>query len=426
MPSLDLPVELKNVTILQFTNSYYGNLLLADDAVYSWGKNDYGVDADGTTVNHYQPRKVFSWDLQGPKGIAQIASGPYNFYAIDENGKLYSWGKNDFGQLGDRTPIDKWRPVDVFMKGALLNQTVTRVCGGLTHTLVLANNGMLYSFGDNSKGQLGIGVSSSVIAKKWEPVLINFPFNDTIADIQCGDNHNLVLLTGGAMYAWGLNDYGQLGDNTTTTRTKPTKVNTLSAIGPKRIEQIGAGGYTFYVIDENGKAYAWGRNNRGQLGDKTTIDKPRPVDVYMKGILLNQTVIRVCGGESHTLLLTSNNELAAMGDNTYGQLGVGTSGGYKMEPTRVNIKFNGTIMDIQCGENYNLVLTSKGLVYGWGRNDVGQLGSGDKLDKLEPTLISYLKNSTVVKIYARFSTSFALTNESFLYAWGNNNQYQLG
>ncbi|KAG2370587.1 hypothetical protein C9374_000372, partial [Naegleria lovaniensis] len=129
--------------------------------VYTWGENSKGEVGDGTIEPRVVPLKVCSWDLQGPKMVEQVAAAPYVFYAIDQFGKLYAWGKNNRGQLGDRTTIDKNKPINVYMEGALLNKAVTLVCGGDLHTVVLTTDNQLYSFGDNQYGQLGLGYESA-------------------------------------------------------------------------------------------------------------------------------------------------------------------------------------------------------------------------------------------------------------------------
>ncbi|EFC43504.1 predicted protein, partial [Naegleria gruberi] len=388
VPTLSTPVELPNystnvnLTILQFDSSYYSNILLAGDAVYTWGRNDYGEVGDGTVAVHKKvPFKLFSWDLQGPQDVEQIAAGAFTFYAIKENGKLYAWGRNHRGQLGDKTTVTKVRPVDVYMDGALANQYIVKVCGGLSHTAVLTSNNSLYSFGDNTYGQLGIGSASSA-EYKMEAVAVNLPESfagEIVVDLKCGDDFTTVLTESGKVFAWGKNDKGQCGTGINSpylTVPTPIEMAATKVHGfnfDTKIVQIAMGNYASYAIDENGKLWAWGANDQGQIGDRTWDEKNRPFSVYRYGALANQTVVRVCAGNGSVLALTSTGNLVAIGDNTYGQLGTGdyVSSG---EPVVVKMKpfQNETIKDIQCGMFHNLVLTASGKVFAFGGNMYGQ------------------------------------------------------
>ncbi|KAG2389576.1 hypothetical protein C9374_014136 [Naegleria lovaniensis] len=309
-----------------------------------------------------------------------------------------------------------------------------RISAGIKHGLLLHQNGLVYSWGADTGGSLG-RPDSSTRGYPLMSIPVDLPKNLTVLQLVSSYYSNLVL-AGDALYSWGQNTNGEVGDGTVLARSKPFKVFSWDLQGPKKIEQIAAGAYTFFAVDERGKMYAWGKNDRGQLGDRTLIQKPRPVDIYMKGAMLNRTIVRVCAGDSHTLVLSDNNRLFSFGDNTYGQLGIGESSTkvpYVMEPVPVVMNRsleNKTIVDIQCGANHNLVLTSEGKVYAWGQGANGALGTGNTNNQLEPVAITVIpaatKGSIVVKIFTRHAVSFALSNTSQIYSWGSNQYGQLG
>jgi len=269
LPTYLTPVDLgTNMTILQLASSYYSNIILAEDAVYTWGKNDYGLDGDGTASSISLPIKMFSWDLQGPKIIDQVAAGPYTFFALDEYGKVFGWGRNDYGQLGDRTTITKYRPVDMYMKGALLNETVVKICGGVFHTLMLTASNGLFATGDNTYGQLGAGKTSSVLPNTLEAVRVeqnNTLKGKTVVDIACGEYHSLVLTSDGKIYSWGYNANGQVGDNTVVNKLEPTAVDT-TVIGTRKAIKIFTKFSVSFAILTNGASVSWGANTVYQLG----------------------------------------------------------------------------------------------------------------------------------------------------------------
>ncbi|KAG2387141.1 hypothetical protein C9374_002176 [Naegleria lovaniensis] len=312
-PSLSTPTDLPaNLTIQQIASTYYGNLILSEDAVYDWGKNDYGLAADGTILNRKVPTKVFSWDLQGPKRIDQIAAGAFNYFAVDENGKLYSWGRNDRGQLGDRTTIDKWRPVDVYMKGSLVNQTVVKVCAGQLHTTVLTSLGQVHTFGDNTFGQLGIGRSGSdkpFIMEAANVVMNGSLASKTVVDIQCGDFHNLLLTADGKVYGWGLNNKGQIGDGSIAARLFPVQIPDYS-FDNRRIISIIADMNVSFAIAENGPLYAWGQNDNYQLGVNASSYVTTPQTVSLPAGLAPVELVMM---EKSTIMLATDGNFYGTG-----------------------------------------------------------------------------------------------------------------
>ena len=318
LPSLVEPVDLPtNISILQFSSSYYSNLVLTTDAVYTWGQNDYGVDADGTTTNNALPSKVFSWDLQGPKRVEFIASGAYTHFAVDDNGKAYGWGRNAYGQLGDRTFIDKKRPVDIYMRGALSDQRVFKICAGIQHTVILTRNNTLFAFGDNQYGQLGnagaTSTSSEAVPVKQSGVLSG----KTIVDIACGNHHTLVLTSDGKVFAWGYNGYGQLGDSTGSSRNEPVAMYASSSITSKNVVRIWTRMNVAFAWTSDNLLYSWGANDNYQLGVGSGQTTPfyYPVTAASQGYSFpsNIVVLEVVIMYRSTLLLGSDGNIYGAG-----------------------------------------------------------------------------------------------------------------
>ncbi|KAG2387140.1 hypothetical protein C9374_002175 [Naegleria lovaniensis] len=325
------PVQLpQNLTILQFDSSYYSNIVLAyGHEVYTWGENSKGEVGDGTIEPRVVPLKVCSWDLQGPKMVEQVAAAPYVFYAIDQFGKLYAWGKNNRGQLGDRTTIDKNKPINVYMEGALLNKAVTLVCGGDLHTVVLTTDNQLYSFGDNQYGQLGLGYESAA-DYIMEAVPIPKPAelgDETIVDLQCGDYHTMVLTENGTVFAWGRNEKGQLGVGDTTTKSTPTKVSLTNIVG-KSIVKIYSRRNVAFALTNDGKWYSWGENTNYQLGHTTRAGAsgnyyqtvPSPVTDLPTDTLYNHLITEVAAMDQASVGFTTDAMIVGTGKGTIGLL----------------------------------------------------------------------------------------------------------
>lgn len=233
--------------------------------------------------------------------------------------------------------------------------------------------------------------------------------------IASGGYHTLALKSDGTVWAWGYNNYGQLGNGTTTTSSLPIQVSGLS-----NITDIGAGLSYSLAVSSNGKVYAWGRNNFGQLGDGTYNNSSTPVQVSgLNGI----TVTAIGGGQGHCLVLTSTGTVYAWGYNISGQLGNGT---YNDSPTPVQVSGLSSISKIEVGYNQGMALKNDGTIYVWGYNGYGQLGLGNYNDRNVPAVLSLGTGITATAIAGRGFHSMAIGSDGKLYTWGRNDYGQLG
>ena len=258
---LNQPVEgLDGLDILQFDSNYRTNVILTKQGVYTFGRNANYQLGNARSVNTYVLQKVNGF---AGRRVDQVVLGRESVYAIDQTGTLWAWGDNYYGQLGDLTSEDKYRPFKVFSQtGPLKDQKVTKVCAGYNFALALTKNNTLVSWGTNEYYQLGIGSSTAY----------NYPVSVTqsgallgqqIVDIQCGYAHVLVLSGSGNVYAWGYNGYGQLGDSTTSSRSVAQKITLPSGCVPNRIFTKH---FNSFVICVDGRLVSFGRNDYGQTG----------------------------------------------------------------------------------------------------------------------------------------------------------------
>ncbi|KAG2377400.1 hypothetical protein C9374_009311 [Naegleria lovaniensis] len=298
------PVEnLKGHKILQIESSMNSNLILTDKGLYGFGENTNSQMATGGTKPVLTPTRINGFNFNTT--IVQIAMG-YSFsFAVDITGKLWAWGDNLAGQLGDRTWDEKNRPFAVYRYGALLNQTIYRVCGGWKHALMLTTNGSLYAMGDNSLGQLG--TNSNV--NTGEPVKVkmdNFGYR-TIVDIQCGYAHNLALTSSGEVFSWGYNEHGQIGDGTTTNVLKPKLVPGLSDCNVKKIHTKAN---VNIVLCSNNTIFAWGKNDVNQTGtglSTSTVSVPTRIDYTQ------QPIVDMTSSENYSFLFLADGSIHAVG-----------------------------------------------------------------------------------------------------------------
>jgi alpha-tubulin suppressor-like RCC1 family protein len=296
----------------------------------------------------------------------------------------------------------------------------------------------------NTNGQLGDGTST----QRNSPVVVSpnpfSPFfSKKVISIAAGGSHSLALCTDGTFFAWGLNTSGQLGDNTTTGRLVPTRVNTTlgtSILAGKTVTSIAAGSSHSLALCSDGTVAAWGGNASGQLGDNTTTNRPAPVAINaLKGSspLYGKAVTTITAGDIHSLALCSDGTLLAWGGNASGQLGDGTTNASAL-PIFVNTAngssalYGKTVAVIASGSSHNLALCTDGTLAAWGLNTNGQLGDNTTAQRNSPVAVnaasgtSALFGKTITSIAAASAHSTALCADGTLVAWGLNSSGQLG
>ncbi|MGY1551577.1 RCC1 domain-containing protein [Microbacterium sp. A588] len=221
-----------------------------------------------------------------------MSAGDSHSVALAKNGTAYAWGSNRYGQLGDDKFTNSSVPVRVEMPAGA---TVTQVSAGDSHSVALAKNGTAYAWGSNYFGQRGDGKTrdSSV------PVRVEMPAEVTVTQVSAAYSHSVAVLADGTAYAWGYNNYGQRGDGKTRDSSVPVRVQMPAEV---TFTQMSAGSGHSLAVTADGTAYAWGHNNYGQLGDGRRVDRETPVPV-----LTLTTVTGVSfGGDSATNLVDND------------------------------------------------------------------------------------------------------------------------
>ena len=252
----------------------------------------------------------------------QISVGYDHTCALTSDGRVKCWGLNKYGQLGDGTTTGRFTPVDV--EG--LTSKVTQISAGSFHTCAVTSDGGVKCWGNNKGGSLG----DDTFEDRYTPVDVK-GLTSGVTQISVGDDHACALTSAGGVKCWGFNEYGQLGDGTTTGRFTPVDVEGLTS----NVTQISAGSAHTCAVTSAGGVKCWGGDGHGQLGDGTdendycdgyALDRVcgrlTPIDV--KG--LTSKVTQVSAGGAHTCVLTSAGGVKCWGDNEDGKLGDGTTG----------------------------------------------------------------------------------------------------
>jgi alpha-tubulin suppressor-like RCC1 family protein len=262
--------------------------LTDDGTVYSWGGNTYGQLGNGSATSSNVPVAMDGTPWKG-KTITQIASGGTTAYALTNDGKVYAWGDGQNGQLGDglsgagncSTKYCSTTPMQI---SALDGKQIRQVVGTNNNGYALADDGTVYSWGGNTFSQLGTSALTTGYQPPAPVVYGAFPWTaptTKIVQIATGGNSAFALGADGTVYAWGSGTNGALGNGTTAASKNPVVVSGASSwtVPATRIVQIAAGNYGGYALGTDGTVYAWGLGTSGQLGDGKTITSNTPVVV---------------------------------------------------------------------------------------------------------------------------------------------------
>ena len=361
---------------------------ITDHPAIAWGYNSYGQLGNGTKTDSTTPVGVSNLDKAD---IKQIAGSYYHSLALESDGTVWAWGRNDYGQLGNgtigdgtTTPYISSTPVQVDISG------VTDIAVGDLYSLALKSDGTVWAWGSNYYGELGNGTTTD----SPTPVQVNTS-GVTVTNIASGGSHGLALKNDGTVLAWGFNSHGQLGSEITdfpAFLSTPVQVPDLSDV-----KDIAGGAYHSLALKSNGTVSAWGNNSSGMLGNGS-LDPQSITPVQVSNL---SGVTSIAAGSYHSLAIkedtvenkkrngrTTISVAMAWGENEWGQLGNGTT---TNSNTPVQVSNLSGVKDIAGGGHHSLVLKSDGTVWAWGRNNYGQLGNGTTTDSPTPVQVPKLK-----------------------------------
>ena len=375
---------------------YAHSLAFRNSTTMAWGYNGFGQIGNGS-LNNPITQPVAVSGLIGAKGVAIGADHSLAFF---NNSTVRAWGDNYQGQLGNNTTNYSSVPVSVkanVTPTLLTNLTgVTAVAAGGFHSLALRNDGTVWAWGENTNGQLGIGTTANSLTA--QAVSTGQTGVASITAIAAGGSHSLALRNDGTVWAWGYNGRGQLGNDTTTDSLVPVQVVLQSGNNPiflTNITAIAAGGAFSVALKNDGTVWVWGYNGFGQLGNNSTTDSNVPVQVVMEDKTPLINIKAISAGLDHVLALDVNGKIWAWGYNGLGQLGDNTTIN-RSTPVKVKIVTDSSTTPVQVQDfaaalitspftvdgvspilavgHHSLARQSDGKLYAWGDNAYGQLG----------------------------------------------------
>ena len=410
----------KNITKI-ISGNYFKAVQDENGKLYTWGRSSYGLLGDGTTEESYSPKCLN--DIPGNalygKQIVRVLYNIDSMVVFDKDGKVYIWGNNNYGQLGNGTTKNVCEPICIndIPGTALYGKQIVKIFESAYTINILDSNGKLYTCGYNSYGQLGNGTTNHI----YVPICISDIAgsaleNKKIEDIISTAFNKIAIDSEGKVYTWGKNDYGQLGNGNTKDRSIPICISDIegSALKNKKITKVEKGNsYKTYIIarDENGKVYTWGGNEYCKLGNGAENDTNIPIcisDIPTSSIY-NKNIVEIFTGDS-TMARDIDGKLHMWGTFPY----------YADHLIKVDSSvpvcisdISGSILNdkkiVEVYDRLNIVKDNNGGIYTSRDNVVICLN-----DKIE----SPLYNKTIIEM----DGNYLIDNEGNLYNWNDKDE----
>lgn len=274
-------------------------------------------------------------------------------------------------------------------------------------------------WGSTVSGELGLGG----IEEEFVDSPTNINFTRKIKSVTCGESHTIFVLTDGTLWSCGCNDHGQLGHDKSRTR-----IEQVEGLTGRQIISVSAGYAHNLAIDSWGTLFSWGSDSHGQLGqqldgaDDKLVNRPKIVKT-----MATKTVVQAAAGFFHSVVLTGAGEIYTCGSNSHGQLGLGYANGPNQTKfCLVELLVGLPTVLVTAGGFHSFALSVSGSVFGWGKNNSGQLGVGDTDDKCQPTQLATLRSLGVRYITAGADHTAFLTQDGGLFSAGHGTYGQLG
>ncbi|TMW68440.1 hypothetical protein Poli38472_005908 [Pythium oligandrum] len=364
-------------------------------SVYTWGTGTQGQLGHGPVVksgirNAYEqltPKLVEAFEGME---IVKLEFGATHSAALDSQGRLYTWGSNEYNKLGLGPGTSDAEPLPRLVEAFEGITIVDISCGDYT-TAAVDSEGKMYSWGwggSTMKGAGGLGHAGG--QDEPTPRLLQTLVDQgvPIANVECGEFHTIALSKDGEVWAWGNGEYGRLGNGEALTCEVPEPIEFFAK---ENIKSITAGRDFTFVITEDGDVYTWGVNSHNQLGiggglamDFYNMEAiPTPVEFFR-----GRNVVQIAAGYDHTAAVTDDGTLFMWGSKLW------------LEPHEMTILKGEKIVQVACGREYTVALSDEGKVFTFGKGSSNALGHGDRKNQLQPLQVAALSGVNVTSVSA--------------------------
>ncbi len=394
-----------NKWLLTIANAYKPDSLIGS-TLYMLGDNTYGQLGDNSTLS----TSAYNPNVSTARSWAQISIGANHTLAIRSDGYLFTWGRNDLGQLGTSVLTNSSVPVQVGIYQWTSITTKENTSYGIR------NDGKLFAWGYSFDGELGNdSIISDSLKKNW-------------FSLGPGDSHTVGILSDGTLWSWGLNTSGELGLGNVISRSSPVQ------IGTSLWTTVRSGNIFSLAVRQNGSLFVWGSNASGQLGLGNTVNRSSPTQVGTSSWAL------VSGGDLFSLGTSIDGTLWSWGNNAVGQLGQGLVNVHRSSPVLITTLNNETSIEyyanykninpypiswnkVAANSSTTAAITSEGELYTWGVNTAGMLGLNDIIDKSYPTKVG---TSSWLQVSVGDNYMMGILADNTVFAWGTNTNGRLG
>ncbi len=351
----------------------------------SWGDGSVGELGTGTTGGSGVPIAVSAGAIPSGTSFTQVAEGGYTFIgtndfslALSSSGALYAWGYDGQGELGDASTSESNVPAKVAAGAIPAGTTIKQIAAGEENALAIGSNGKAYAWGSEVAGQLGNGSNSSYTDV---PVAVSagaIPAGATLTQVAAGSFSGFALSSAGNVYAWGAGSEGDLGDGSSSESDVPVAVAAGAIPAGTRMVQVAADNANGYALSSTGHVYAWGVGDSDELGDNSGAGSDVPVAVAAGAIPPGVAITQIATGNQFVIALSSSGKVYAWGNGSGGDLGDGSTANAPA-PVAVSagaIPAGTRIIQVAASAGNGYAVSSTGAVYAWGGNSVGELGNG--------------------------------------------------
>jgi alpha-tubulin suppressor-like RCC1 family protein len=346
---------------------------------FSFGANFPGITGQNTTNGFTTIATPINTSNLAGKSIADVATADHHSLALASDGTVFAFGSNTLGATGLGTTIGNALVATPINTANLSGKVISQISVGTDHSVILAKDGSVFSFGFNGAGDTGLNtdIGNTLVAT---PIDTTNLAGKKITQVSTGLDHSLLLADDGSVFTFGSNRYGQTGLGTANGETLiATQIN-MTNIGSKKIVDVSAGYDDSLLVADDGTVFSFGYNNNGLTGQGTAVGTtliPTAINAINLG---GHKVTQVAAGREHSLLLADNGAVYSFGSNAYGDTGLGTTTGNTLIATPIATTNLGgkKISSISAGEFYSLLLAADGTVFTFGNNGnfVTGLGTG--------------------------------------------------
>lgn len=369
---------------------------------YCWGAGSNGKLGIGSTSTSYSLAAVRMDNVTGDASWLKMAGGGASGCGLKSNGKIYCWGSNSDGQLGDNTTTSQPSPLNSVVATV---DTFIDLSVGESFACGINAEGYIACWGSASSGVLGNGQSTT-------NALVPVPLTSAgrYMQISSGLNHNCAVDSQGQLVCWGNDSHGKLGNGSDSSSdvTEPmVSDNTVKYLA------VASGANHSCALIADGTIKCWGHGDGGRLGTGNAVSQDFPVSVSGA-----ETYFSVSTGDSHSCALQSNGLVACWGDDTYGQLGDDVSLVDQSTPTLVDSE-NTYLSAVALGSN-SCGIRVDGALYCWGFNDQGAVGDGTSgTNRSTPVVVSLSKTFKPGSLGGKYAL-YGITTDGWAYGWGDD------